>query len=261
MTSNKSGFRILVVDDETELASLVAENLETQGYSTVLAHSRKETLDTLKQGKFHAIVSDLRLPDGSGGSVLEDMKAGAVPQIPVIFVTGYISGTEFQELGDEEMILHKPINFKVLYHLLEKIREDFFSAANPYLHSPDPITATSRPSMEIVIHVEKKANGGEKLPATLISFEGEELALEMKPGSLQAGEALWVHVESRHSDDDVQFKLAGSVAQIEALGATEQLLTVKLSEGAEGAPLERLSALIARQQQYILDFLSAAKGQ
>lgn len=60
--------RVLVVDDEAELADLIREMLESAGYEVATAESGDIALALLTEARFDVIVSDLRMPvmDGAG---------------------------------------------------------------------------------------------------------------------------------------------------------------------------------------------------
>ncbi|MFO1222637.1 MAG: response regulator [Burkholderiaceae bacterium] len=58
--------RVLVVDDEPEVASMMRDALEAEGYEVVSAESGAVALALLDEGRFDAVVSDLRMPDIDG---------------------------------------------------------------------------------------------------------------------------------------------------------------------------------------------------
>jgi two-component system, NtrC family, response regulator PilR len=61
---------ILVIDDEPDLRTLYELSLTREGYEVVTAGSVAQSLVVLHQRKFHAVVSDMQLPDGLGLEVL-----------------------------------------------------------------------------------------------------------------------------------------------------------------------------------------------
>ena len=58
--------RVLVVDDEPQLADLMREMLESAGYEVATAESGAVALELLAEARFDAIVCDLRMPDMDG---------------------------------------------------------------------------------------------------------------------------------------------------------------------------------------------------
>ncbi|HEX2010015.1 MAG TPA: ATP-binding protein [Roseateles sp.] len=61
--------RVLVVDDETELAAMLRETLEYAGYEVATAESGLVALELLGQARFEAVVSDLRMPGMDGAAL------------------------------------------------------------------------------------------------------------------------------------------------------------------------------------------------
>jgi PAS domain S-box-containing protein len=61
--------RVLVVDDEAEIADLMREMLESAGYEVATAESGAVALELLETARFDAIVSDLRMPDMDGAAL------------------------------------------------------------------------------------------------------------------------------------------------------------------------------------------------
>lgn len=61
---------VLVIDDEPDLRTLYELSLTREGYEVVTADSVAQSLAALNQRSFHAIVSDMQLPDGLGLDVL-----------------------------------------------------------------------------------------------------------------------------------------------------------------------------------------------
>ena len=79
---------ILVVDDERNIAELIAMGLEAAGYEVVIAGSGAEAMEKTKEQVFDAAVVDLKLRDTDGISLMKDVHL-ASPGMPVIILTGY----------------------------------------------------------------------------------------------------------------------------------------------------------------------------
>ncbi len=63
--------RVLVIDDEPDLRTLYELSLTREGYDVVTADSVTQALQLLGSQDFHAVVSDMQLPDGLGLEVLK----------------------------------------------------------------------------------------------------------------------------------------------------------------------------------------------
>ena len=61
--------RVLVVDDEADLAGVMHEMLESAGYEVSVAESGEVALELLAAACFDAVVSDLRMPDMDGAEL------------------------------------------------------------------------------------------------------------------------------------------------------------------------------------------------
>ncbi len=78
--------RILVVDDEDHVRSMIGTTLERQGYDVQLAASGREALQILDQNSFDLVLTDIVMQDGNG-IVLLDRIRGRQPNLPVVMVT------------------------------------------------------------------------------------------------------------------------------------------------------------------------------
>jgi putative nucleotidyltransferase with HDIG domain len=78
--------RILVVDDEAPVRSMIGITLERQGYDVQLAASGREAMEILEQNVFDLVLTDIVMQDGNGITLLERMH-GQQPQLPVVMVT------------------------------------------------------------------------------------------------------------------------------------------------------------------------------
>jgi len=104
------GRRALVVEDEAPIRQLIVRLLQRRGYAVVEAHSRTAAQDAVRGGSFDLVLCDLRLSDGSGVSVVEDIRAvSPILTRRVIFVTGDASGLAAAEPEFADMpVLPKP---------------------------------------------------------------------------------------------------------------------------------------------------------
>jgi two-component system, OmpR family, response regulator len=78
--------RILVVEDEIELARLLAGQLRDAGFECDCVGSTKEAKDALREGYYDLLLLDRRLPDGDGLSQIPSFRAIG-PNIRIIMLT------------------------------------------------------------------------------------------------------------------------------------------------------------------------------
>jgi two-component system alkaline phosphatase synthesis response regulator PhoP len=105
--------RILVVDDEEAICSLLARILEGEGYEVLKAGRGDAALKLLIEKKPDLMVLDLNLPDVSGQAVYESVRQ--TPQarnIPILIITGRsVAGLSAQCLnGGADAFLSKPFD-------------------------------------------------------------------------------------------------------------------------------------------------------
>jgi CheY-like chemotaxis protein len=87
-------FKILVVDDEAAVTSIIQIGLKRDGITTDAVHQGKEALNRARQERFDLIMLDLGLPDIEGFEVLRLLKKDPVSQVvPVVVFTGW-QGTD-----------------------------------------------------------------------------------------------------------------------------------------------------------------------
>lgn len=81
--------RVLVVDDEPDLAEMLAEMLETHGYSVDVATSAADAQERIRTRDYALVMSDLRMP-GMDGPALFDWLSSERPHLArrTVFVTG-----------------------------------------------------------------------------------------------------------------------------------------------------------------------------
>ncbi len=89
MKRNKSDINILVVEDDQQLRVLTAKLLRKCGFQILEAASGKAALEIFKNNRVDLILSDIRMPDGDGNYLLEEVRK-INPDIPhLVFITGF----------------------------------------------------------------------------------------------------------------------------------------------------------------------------
>ena len=105
--------RILVVDDEPDIAQLLADVLERDGHQVERALSGREALARLAEGAVDLIISDLRMPDMDGPSLYRALAADR-PELAarMAFVTGDTLAADLADFLSEigARVLEKPLD-------------------------------------------------------------------------------------------------------------------------------------------------------
>ncbi len=109
--------RILAVDDNVNLTTLLAKSLGRLGYEVHVENDSLFALDTVRRVRPEVILLDVMMPGRDGGQVLRDLRADAdLRFIPVILLTGI--AREAQSLagigGIESVVLPKPVPLREL---------------------------------------------------------------------------------------------------------------------------------------------------
>ena len=91
--------KILLVEDDGQIASYLGELLRAEGFDTQIAGSKKEASECLLIQAFDLVLLDVSLPDGNGFSVCAEIKREY--EIPVIFLTA--SGDEYSVVAGLDM--------------------------------------------------------------------------------------------------------------------------------------------------------------
>ena len=104
--------RILLVDDEHAIQTLLAYPLRKEGYEVVSATTGKEALDRFRDGRFDLVVLDVMLPQLDGFDVCRELRAKSA--VPIIMLTA--KADEFDkvlglELGADDYIT-KPFSLR-----------------------------------------------------------------------------------------------------------------------------------------------------
>ena len=85
--------RVLVVDDEDNVAFLISSALRLAGYATLVATSGTQAVEEVGRFAPHVIVLDVMLPDIDGFEVIRRIRAGGATT-PVLFVTARHATTD-----------------------------------------------------------------------------------------------------------------------------------------------------------------------
>jgi DNA-binding response OmpR family regulator len=81
--------RVLVVDDEPQVAEMLNNVLRTLGYTVRLAETGADALRIITEFKLDVVLLDMALP-GIPGEIVLDCVHAADSQLPVIMLTGNV---------------------------------------------------------------------------------------------------------------------------------------------------------------------------
>ena len=123
-TTNGSGERLLVVEDEATIRLLLVEVLQEAGYQVMAAEDGATSMRILEtSAPFDLLVTDVGLPGGMNGRQVADAARSMQPQIKVLFITGY---ADKAAVGDGDLppgmdVMTKPFEITALTQRLREL--------------------------------------------------------------------------------------------------------------------------------------------
>ena len=162
---NLSKRRILVVEDEDIIRLSLVKLLQRHNYNVSEAVSVKSALNTYNLNLFDVIISDLRLPGGSGVDLINIAK-----DTPVIIMTSYASlrsAVEIMRKGAADYV-SKPFDHDELIIAIERVFEETKHEAHNFSDSWDPLLGNSANVVTTLAKLDKVASTDD---AVLISGE------------------------------------------------------------------------------------------
>ncbi len=115
--------RILVVDDEHNVAEVIGGMLTNLGYNVTIAESGKKAVSLYKKNSgYDAVILDMNMPQMGGKETYAKLKA-LDPEIRIIISTGYSSkGFEFSDAGESaKAYLQKPYQLEELSRTMRDV--------------------------------------------------------------------------------------------------------------------------------------------
>ncbi len=139
MIENKKDVTILVVDDEPEIRSLIADFLEDdEGYTVLTAVDGIDALENvLPNNTVDLVLSDINMPRMKGFELLHEVKK-SYPAIKRVLITAY-NVEDYFELAMEQdvgniFVKTTPFNFKELSTILQNLLTNDIFGADRYMH-------------------------------------------------------------------------------------------------------------------------------
>ena len=123
-----ASIRVLIVDDEEELAITIAERLEIRGIQAQTTSDGDSALSLIKNNPPDVVVLDMNMPNYDGGYALEKITQD-YPDAKVIVVTAF---TDYSfEKAKASAILTKPYDFEPFLDTVKNVAKGTF--ASPFI--------------------------------------------------------------------------------------------------------------------------------
>jgi two-component system NtrC family response regulator len=113
---------ILIVDDEPEVAEVLAKSLSRQGHQARIVHSGADALRALQEAPLDAMFLDVSMPGMNGLDVLAEVKKSR-PALAVVVITGHATPDQIEEvkrLGAVDVIA-KPSALTHYHQAIERL--------------------------------------------------------------------------------------------------------------------------------------------
>lgn len=146
---------VLLVDDEPDILQLLEITLARMNLKTRRAETLAQAHSALKESTVDLCLTDMRLPDGNGLSLIEHMQ-NHYPHIPVAMITAHgsvESAIEALKLGAFDFV-SKPLALDKLRGMVSHALRLHATASNP---APDELLGTTEPMRQLRKQVEKVA--------------------------------------------------------------------------------------------------------
>src|SRR3569833_1886100 len=193
--NSASATRILLVDDDVKLCSLIRDYLTPLGYQVSAAHNGMEGLDTALREPYAAVILDVMMPGLDGFEFLRRLRAKS--NVPVLMLTGRgeepdrIDGLE---LGADDYLPKTFSTRELLARLRAVIRRSFFAESATAEEKPEAIEIGT-------LHVDPSSRtatlDGAALQFTAVEFD-LLLSLAKAAGRVKTREQLLLEVADRN---------------------------------------------------------------
>ncbi len=117
--------KILIVDDENDIAELISDILEDEGYQTTIKNSGVDAINAVKNDCYDLILLDVMMPDLSGTEVCATIRS--ITSCPIIFVTAkntLSSKLVGFEVGADDYITKPFINEELVARVKAHLRRE-----------------------------------------------------------------------------------------------------------------------------------------
>ncbi len=158
--------KLLLVEDNVDYAKLIIRTLETQGHEVVHKTNGWDSLKTVSNEYFHAILLDFGLPD-INGLQLYRMLRPMLPTTPIVLLTAYtdkFSEEEARGFGFDGFMT-KPLDLRTLVTAIARFDTDSAGPVenNAFLHQVQKRLEEILPALAPMMALKDKKNNESRL--------------------------------------------------------------------------------------------------
>ena len=125
-SSAGKAWRVLVVDDQPDMTSMMQLMLSRRGYCVATASSARHAIEVARDFQPNLIISDIGMPDMDGCAMMRALRVeGQLPPFKAIALTGFGLPTDQERARDAgfDFCLVKPLDFATFFGCIEKMME------------------------------------------------------------------------------------------------------------------------------------------
>ena len=141
--------KILIIDDEVNVALLLSKFLTRNGFDVTTASTGTIGMEYLKNGDFNLVLCDFRLEDTDGRAMLKNIKT-QYPKTGVIIITGYSDikmAVELIKMGAYDYIT-KPLYPDEILNTITKAIETHYALVEDRAETTNNSTGNEKSSRE-----------------------------------------------------------------------------------------------------------------
>jgi CheY-like chemotaxis protein len=132
--------KILVVDDEPTIATLLTEIMGEYGYEVTIAFDGRQGYELAKGGRFDLVITDVMMPYVSGHELCSRLKQGSQSQNTKVVMMSAVPRMAYLDRNCQaDAFIHKPFDISMIIQILERFL-------------PDPNSNLPIPQIENQIH-------------------------------------------------------------------------------------------------------------
>lgn len=181
--------KILIVDDEVEIAELISDVLTDEGFETVVCYNGAEALNQVKKtSDFSAVILDVMMPEMDGLSLCRNIRDTV--SCPIIFVTAKSNTLDMivgLEMGGDDYITKPFVVEELVAKVKAHIRRD---DRNDGVKSPGLLSVGKlklyKDSFEVI-------DGNKKIKLSMREFQILEYFME-NVGKVLSKEDIFLHI-------------------------------------------------------------------
>lgn len=158
--------KILVVDDEKNIADIIKFNLEKEGYNVLVAYDGIEAMEFVDEGDLDLVILDVMMPEKDGFQVLKEIRTEY--NMPVLMLTAKeeeVDKVLGLELGADDYIT-KPFSMR---ELVARVKSNLRRVS--FGNEPDTNTIIEIGEIKIDVQKYEVKKKGEVLDLTLREYE------------------------------------------------------------------------------------------